>query len=233
MTGGADQSGGERRRHDRFAVRGARGRLAFRHTVALVDLGLRGAAIETPQRLRPGRLYTLRLPSSGERLALTSRVVWCRLLPSPVGAGSEALPLYRAGLEFEDLLGRRANSLAAFLREGSTTGHQEARLFSRRHFHPHGEAALEGEDEFQITRIGRGGLGAELPYAYPPGSLLRLALVLHDNTIRPRARVVDVERLPGEFDRYRTGMEFELLHAEDERALGDFLEQIDDDPASP
>ena len=93
----------ERRQQRRIRTGELPGRLGGSISVLVTELSLEGISLETPNALRPGRRYTLRLQESrGEEIE--ARVIWCRLDRNQPGTHGESLAVFRAGLSQVSLL---------------------------------------------------------------------------------------------------------------------------------
>ena len=81
------------------------GTLQFAHPAIVLDLSRSGIAVESAERLVPGRIYPLQLEGQDGLLVTTSaRVVWCKFSGTAENEDGEAAPVYRAGLEFQGAL---------------------------------------------------------------------------------------------------------------------------------
>jgi hypothetical protein len=109
---------------------GPHGELALALDAIVLDVGLAGLAIESAYRLAPERHLVVRLVDAQGDLALPSRVVWCFFHGTVPAASGEQRPVYRAGVEFADLLTPAAQRLVAFL-ERQVEPNRETRLFGR------------------------------------------------------------------------------------------------------
>jgi len=90
------------RQHRRYRVADLQGTLQFAHPATVMDLSRAGIAVESAERLVPGRLYPLQLEGSDGLLITTSaRVVWCKRIGTAAGSDGESAPVYRAGLVFQ------------------------------------------------------------------------------------------------------------------------------------
>jgi hypothetical protein len=109
---------------------GPHGQLALALDAVVLDVGLAGVAIESETRLAPERKLVVRLGGAADTLELPGRVVWCFFHGTVPAASGEQRPLYRAGIEFADLLTPSAQRLVAFLEHQVEPG-GETRLFGR------------------------------------------------------------------------------------------------------
>lgn len=108
---------------------GPHGGFALSIDAAVLDVGLAGIAIESESRLTPERKLVVRL-GADDPVVLPGRVVWCFFHGTEPAASGEQRPVYRAGVEFADLLTPSAQRLVAFLEHQIQAG-GEARLFGR------------------------------------------------------------------------------------------------------
>lgn len=109
---------------------GPHGELALALDAVVLDVGLAGVAIESETRLAPERKLVVRLGAAADSLELPGRVVWCFFHGTVPAASGEQRPVYRAGIEFADLLTPSARRLVAFLERQVEPG-GETRLFGR------------------------------------------------------------------------------------------------------
>lgn len=109
---------------------GPHGELALALDAVVLDVGLAGVAIESETRLAPERKLVVRLGGAAETIELPGRVVWCFFHGTVPAASGEQRPVYRAGIEFADLLTPSAQRLVAFLERQVEPG-GETRLFGR------------------------------------------------------------------------------------------------------
>jgi len=163
----------------------------------VLDIGLAGLALETGTRLTPQRPMSLRLDTSEGALALKGRVVWCFFHGTATASGGEQVPVYRAGIEFQDVLTPIAEQLLEFLEaHAQVTG--ETRMFGRFRVANAGPVAVHSESTFRILEVdGESGVvkvEAELGLEPAPGCETRLRLV--DGGDEIAATVADVERVP-------------------------------------
>lgn len=73
----------------------------------VVNVGQRGLAVETPEKLFVGGSYQFRLRLGSKQLSLAGRIRWCRLVATQ-SADDEAHPIFHAGVVFEDSVTSKA-----------------------------------------------------------------------------------------------------------------------------
>jgi hypothetical protein len=105
----------EKRSHKRYLVKNIRGNMLFASDVGIINLSLGGAAIEADRRLNIGREYTLNLESSYETVSVRGKVVWSVISGRKGRPGAGDIPVYRAGLQFLDVLNHHSRELLDFL----------------------------------------------------------------------------------------------------------------------
>jgi len=109
---------------------GPHGELALTLETTVLDVGLAGVAFECESRLTLDRPLRVRLGAGEDALVLPGSVVWCFFHGTAAAASGEQRPVYRAGIEFTDLLTPAAHRLMTFLeREVAPDG--DTRLFGR------------------------------------------------------------------------------------------------------
>jgi len=170
-------------------------RLLLRGVV--LDIGLAGLALETGTRLTPQRPMGLRLNTPDGALTLKGRVVWCFFHGTTTADGGEQVPVYRAGIEFYDVLTPIAEQLLEFLdAHAQVTG--ETRMFGRFRVANAGPVSVHSESRLSIVAVdaesGTVTVEAELGLEPAPGCESRLRLDSGD--LELTATVADTERVP-------------------------------------
>lgn len=87
------------RRHKRFKTQSIVVDLPVSGRV--VNVGPRGVAIETPEKLFVGGSYQFKLRLGSKQLTLPGRIRWCRLVATQT-TEDEAHPVFQAGVAFDD-----------------------------------------------------------------------------------------------------------------------------------
>ncbi|MGH7337243.1 MAG: hypothetical protein ACREI7_06685 [Myxococcota bacterium] len=118
----------------------------------VLDIGLAVLAIETGTRLAPQHSLGMRMGSNGGELALSGYVVWCFFHGTAAAPSGEQQPVYRAGIEFSDVLTQRATDLLRFL-EAHAVVTMETRLFGRFRLEEAGPVSLHSTAPFQVTAL--------------------------------------------------------------------------------
>ena len=220
----------DRRRQRRFRVAQLAGTLQFTHPAKIVDLSRSGAAVETTERLAPGRTYSLQLQGdAGVNTSTVGRVIWCKLTGMEETDGGESTPIYRAGLEFEGVLPAPAVEILDRMDEASLAG-IDTRLRARYKLSDLASTLLlRDRATFEVRTLSSGGMGAEMEYSPRIGSMLEFVLPL-DEPVEVRGRVVDVNPAEENARRFLVGIEFVGLAPSQQGHLDRYIERLRADP---
>jgi hypothetical protein len=197
-----------RRSNRRYRVANLQGTLRFAHPATILDLSRTGAAVETAERLVPGRSYPLQLEGpDGLTVTTLGRVVWCKLTGTQATNDGESAPVYRAGLEFGDDLPEPATRLLDRLDVAALEG-VATNIRARYKMSDLASTLLLPERaSFEVRTLSRGGMGAEMEYSPRVGSTLEFVLDL-DEPVEIKGRVADVNPAAGNARRFLVGIEF-------------------------
>jgi len=179
--------------------RATHGELRLSLTATVLDVGLAGLALESGTRLTPQGSLTLGLDAAdGGGLEIEGRVVWCFFHGTAMADNGEQVPVYRAGVEFQDVLTPVAERLLAFL-EGRALVTGETRLFGRFRVANAGPVELRSTSRFQAVGLdaASGNLRIETALSLEPvpGATGVLRLLGEEDDF-DRVTVVDARRLP-------------------------------------
>jgi hypothetical protein len=70
----------------------------------VLDVGLIGMGLETVEKLPLSRQQTFEIVARSRRLCIPGHIVWCRLVRTLKTAGGDQVPVFRAGVRFDDPL---------------------------------------------------------------------------------------------------------------------------------
>ncbi|MEE2775876.1 MAG: PilZ domain-containing protein [Acidobacteriota bacterium] len=194
--------------------------------MTVLDVSVGGLAIESSQKLMPGRTYTVVLPMGEDSATTTGSVVWCRLLGTQ-RVNDDVVPIFRTGLRFDAELD---GEVMAFI--DSDAGHRSnagTRLQARFRTSELPSAMLGGDTPFEVESISKFGMAVIMEFCPSVRSVVDFVLSIDDAEIEIRGRVADVvERgdQPGETSNtahFVVGIEFGDLAAPAETALAAYL----------
>jgi hypothetical protein len=185
----------------------------------VLDISVSGMAIETQGRLAPRRPITLRLHHPDEVVKIEGRVVWCFLQATRNDGHGESRPLYRAGIQFENILQPAAKKLASFLASHAIVS-SETRLFGRFHVPDDGGVDMTSEADFRLLSHSESGLTVETMLALEPKPGTAVDLRFSEPLIEGRAQVVTIRRkLPTDNSPFEIELSWLSLSDESRNAL--------------
>ena len=224
----------DRRYHRRYQVVELAGILELTQPAKIVDLSRSGTAVETTERLVPGRKYRLQIEgANGSSTATTGRVVWCKLTGTVDVGGGETAPMYRAGLHFDQDLMEPAAEVLDRLDEAGRQG-LDIRMQARYKLSDLASTLLlRDRATFEVRTLSRSGMGAEMEYSPRVGALLEFVLPL-DEPVELRGRVADVDAAEEDPRRFLVGIEFVGLAPRVQALLDRYLDRLrTGEPESP
>lgn len=204
----------ERRRSKRVRLPDRHGSLVVSLDGTVLDISLSGLAVETHTRLSPQRHLSLRLGDANRTLRLDGHVVWCFLHGTRETSSGELLPVYRAGIQFDDVLSGPARELIEFL-EGHAIVTLETRLFGRFRLPESDAVEVSSAAEFRVVELDADGLSVETTLGLEPRSGCEVELQLDGSTLTAPTTVVEARRLEGSEAGWRLRLRFVEL---DDRA---------------
>jgi len=217
-------SNSERRQQKRVRLPDTHGSLVVSLDGAVLDISLSGMAVETNTRLAPHRTIRLRLGNGGRSLTVSGRVVWCFLHGTRATATGEQLPVYRAGIQFLDVLSPQAQELVHFL-EAHAIVTLETRLFGRFRIADNDAVEVSSSSVFRVVELDTGGLTVETSIGLEPRTGCEVELQLDGSTITARTEVLEAQRLENaeEAETWRIKLRFDALSEPDRERLRGFL----------
>lgn len=214
----------DRRRQRRVRLPRSHGSLVVSLDGTVLDISLSGMAVETNTRLAPHRALTLRLGNGGKALALTGRVVWCFLHGTRATTGGEQLPVYRAGIQFQDVLSPQAQDLVRFL-ESHAIVTLETRLFGRFRIEEDDSVEVSSSAEFRVVELDARGLTVETSIGLEAKNVCEVEIQLDGDAVRARAVVLEAQRLStqDQHETWRIQLEFADLEEPARARIQEFL----------
>jgi hypothetical protein len=218
------------RRHKRYEVHDVKGGLLFRTQVVVRNISVSGLSFETTERLKLGRNYSLRLSNAHDCVDLKGTIRWCHLARTSANGG-ESVPVYEAGLAFDDVLSERAQNVLRFIEENVVVS-IEKRITGR--FTPDeiGPAEIEARYDFEVLKISLSGMLVRTQLEAAVGSRFGMEVVLRDSAVPVSGRVASVHRANGGLvePASELGIEFLDLHEETRLALTSFISNELEEP---
>lgn len=183
----------EHRRHKRYEVRDVKGSLLFRVQVKICNISVSGLAIETTERLKLGRTYSLRLANGQGSVDLNGTIRWCHLSGRRESSGGDSLPVYEAGLAFDEVFSEKAIALLRFL-EAHVVLPLEKRITGRFRVETLDPVDLETRYDFEVLKLSLSGMLVRTQLEPVVGSKFGMEMRLKDSALPIHGRVAYVQR---------------------------------------
>lgn len=212
----------DQRRHRRYTVEGIRGTMLFAPDMRILNISIGGAAIETSKRLNPGSEYTLKLEDVGKTLTIKGVIAWSVISQSSKGPRGELVPMYRAGIQFTNIITEKTARLIEFIE-----GHKkvdEARLCGLRVNidSPH-KAALDFP--YKVKKISMGGMQIETEQPLATDERFQMEVLLEEEKgMRFMGRIAYCNEV--EEGRYTTGIEFVEMADDSKQNLIQYIQGL-------
>jgi hypothetical protein len=214
----------ERRRYPRFSTDEVQGSFSYSVKANVDNLSLGGFAVRTSTQLQVGRKYNFRLGEGPDSVQLEGKVKWCRLAGTEKRAKGDVVPVYSAGIAFEDILTTTAEKLHLFM-EKNVILDLKQRIFGRLKVEARDEIDLETESKFLVKQLSASGMLIITELPPKPESVVELELQLNGQTFESLGRVVysaELDLVENEL-RYRVGVEFVKPGKDQLRILENFI----------
>ena len=214
----------ERRRHPRFPTDAVEGSFSYSVKANVDNLSLGGFAVRTSAQLQVGRKYNFRLGDGPDSVELQGEVKWCRLAGTEKLDTGDVVPVYSAGIAFDNILTTTAEQLHLFM-EKNVILDLKQRIFGRLKVEGKDEIDLQTESKFLVKQLSAAGMLIVTELPPKPEAVVELELQLNDHTFKSKGRVVyaaEVDLVEEEL-RYRVGVEFVQLKKKQLQVLENFI----------
>jgi hypothetical protein len=220
-----------KRRYERFPVEGKKlkAKAALTEVIELSNVSIGGACIITTRTLMPGDNILLRIPSEKVEKPLKCTIIWEAASDKPPERGGRHVPVYKAGVKFNDVLPGTIVRLKDFMRsmgvpvEGNRDADQRSPL--RFNVLLDEKAFMNYSATFPVKKISLGGMLVETGGELEIGGRYPSALYLpgSEHPVRFNGRVASKLPLKEGFD---VGIEFCDMSEDDHSRLSAFLETL-------
>lgn len=205
------------RRYDPNVV----GSLCFSAHGRVVDISAHGLGLECHDALPPTRGYRFTLRDTGRELKLKGRTVWNRLTETRRTDSGDVVPVYRAGVRFEDSSPTQEVKLREFISQSGArpVGNRRVPRYRPTRESP---VVVSCESGFVVRAISESGALLETDSVVPRASSLSLSLQLPSGAIEVEGRLVSTSRETDETGEpcTRLAVEFQDLTPEGHRKIG-------------
>lgn len=200
-----------RRRSRRFDVLDVEGSFVVRVDVKVINLSVAGMAIETHNTLIVGRCYEFRVVQGEQHIDVGGRVMWC-VLDSNQRRGEELEPVFRAGVQFEEVHDEQTLTLQKLI-ESSAAFDPGSPLLGRFVAVLGGAIGIDEQAWFEVKKLSLSGMLVDTEWAPRRNEVIPFEATLGELVISGHGRVAYIERYTSDDGsvRYRLGIEFTIL----------------------
>lgn len=213
-----------RRRQDRFSTENVHGNFSYAVEAEVLNLSLGGLAVRTNTQLSIGRKYRFHLGTAADSVQLTGAVRWCRMSGTVKQETGDIVPVYDAGISFDDVLTGKAEELLEFM-EKNITLDLKRRIAGRFKVEATGPVVLESDSEYLVKQVSISGMMIESEVALKPDTELGLEMRLGRRKFTSSGRIIYLAEIAiqDETLRYRIGVEFTKTSQAMKQVLEDFI----------
>lgn len=209
------------RRYKRYDVNNMSGQIMYLVDARVLNMSIDGMAVETHHMVNVDRKYQINLSNGVDTVELTGIVVWSKLVRTERLPTGDVVPVFKAGIKFENLLTDKAKKLLEFIDKNRILK-LEHRLHGR--FRIDSKTAKIGyPHDYQIKKISLSGMLIESDIMLDPGLELEFTLKINrSKQIKTRGRVVNIKKDDSR-NTYLMGIEFIKMSDKDKAILSDYL----------
>jgi c-di-GMP-binding flagellar brake protein YcgR len=199
-----------------------------------------GIALTTDKRLIIGNEYALKIQGKDTLLTVKGTVMWSFLRESIADSLGNVIPIFKTGLKFIDLSNEKEREIRKFIETHKKEPDEKIdvyslsgnRLFVRFRLKEADKATVQEQNDYTVKNISLSGLLIESKHALGFKDTLNMHMTLPDNnTISFVGKVITCRMIKyEEAESYDVGIEFKEIAANDEEALKNFIQLLDETP---
>jgi hypothetical protein len=214
----------QKRTHRRYQVKNLRGSLLFRIEVTVLNLSMAGIAVETSRQLKLGKVYSVKLGGGPDSVDVEATVKWCHLVGTRRAAEGEMVPVYKAGLTFEELFTGKTAKLLAFMQEHVVLA-LEKRIIGRFKLKTGSPIALASRHDFEVVTLGLSGMVVKTKLLPDVDSAFDMELQIGGNACELTGRIAKVQRLDVSDSGFEAQLDVEFPEEKDDwsRVVREFI----------
>ena len=160
--------------------------------VRLLNLSLAGMAVATSTALTVGKRYSFNLTKGEKVIRVTGTVAWCVLRTTRPRPGEDVVPVYHAGIHFEDVLTERAQALRQLI-DDSGVFEVTTRVFGRFRIDAGCQVTIDSQVQFRVRKISLSGMLVESALAAEMDSVFPLEIALPSGPLTADGRVAYID----------------------------------------
>jgi len=219
------------------------GMMMFANEVEILDISIGGISLRADRRMNIGADYSLKIRDKASVIPLKGTVVWSLLSGTKKSPDGGTVPLYTAGMCFQNLSSEKIGEIARFIAEHCQEHHEDDDMyclsglrFNIRYNIDAGETALLNYPEgYRVKKISLGGMLIESIHELEIEKRLPMELALPgDAVITFGGRVASCFLRSHEEPLYDVGIEFVDMPDSDKERLAEFISALSetDEPSS-
>jgi len=192
--------------------------------VKVLDLSITGAAIETTKWLDLKREYTLKIKYKDVILNLRGCIVWAILSSHKKTSSGEVIPIYKAGVRFNETLSENTTRLINFIEENKIRKLEKRLVGVRFKIADTQNIQLDYPYKYEVKRISLSGMLIEIENPLDLNSRYDIELFINESILKVEGRVANCTEIKTESGAvYDIGIEFVKLPDNDKKLLKKFL----------
>jgi Tfp pilus assembly protein PilZ len=222
---GAAMGRNNTRRYPRYEVQNVEGTFLYNLQAEILNMSVGGMALETRKALEIKRVYMFTIHKGDETVRIPGRVAWCVLRRTEHISDTEVVPIYHAGIQFDNVLTEQARSLLHVIEESALLDVNQ-RLYGR--FIPSDETrvTIDSEVEFSVIKISLCGMLIETVIWAEVEDIFPMEIQLPDRRINFHGRIAFVGAPPKRENAAKAvhlGVEFLELNNDERQALEQYI----------
>ena len=215
----------DQRSHKRFSGECINCTITSAADVEIMNISVGGVAVKADSRLNIGKEYTLRIEENGKIFTVKGTIVWAVLSGSTRNKRNEMVPIYKAGMRFEEAKSEGMTSLIRFIEQHKKF--PEQRIVLRFAIASPEKAVLSHCQKHRVKKVSLGGLLLESEQAFIKDDIRSMELSLgEDRVISFAGRVASCLKAEGDSGHFVIGIEFLEMSEKDRNLLQDFVNSL-------
>ncbi len=220
----------DNRKHKRVKSKGKdiQCRVQFATEVRLLNISSTGASIKLNKQLNMGQAYSINIKRGKNSISKKGTVVWEKLTASEKNEVGDLVPVYKAGIKFNNIMTEKGGELIKFISENLVPSELQSRLSGLRvdiSGAPN-DTLINNHKHFSVLKISLGGMLLQTDSQMKPGDSywMELNFAERKRPLKYLGKVVSSSEAPGEEKGlYETGMEIIRISDEDRAMLNDII----------
>ncbi|MHA1941312.1 MAG: PilZ domain-containing protein [Candidatus Hodarchaeales archaeon] len=226
----------EKRRYKRFLIEqmDIHAKTIFATEVEMLDISICGARMKVPQNLKIGCVYFIKLENESYSFRLKCTVMWEKLSGSLKNKDGEFIPVYTAGIKFNNVYSDELKKLKDFIGEFEIPQEQkfgdEKRLNAMRvKFYTKESNLLNYQETYTVKLLSLGGILIETNIEFRIDERFPMELFLSNDNypLKFQGRIAScIEILDKKPKQYNIGVEFLDITENDLSRLSEYTRNL-------